>query len=261
MPMSSVHPWVAFALVSAISPSGCGEGGAPATPAPPPPSAEAHTPGIWRYGAQMQRTMGATPFEIVLEVSSGARGRAWVVAAVQRTAAARPAVTLEVWTFEQRQDDVEPVGEPQVLVRARPTDPRPDAHDQLRRDLAAPGVVVHRPLGVDAKDATTLVEQLAAHARTSVDPEADDAARVSALAELVRGLDDTLVFEHDRLAKVRDLLAAPGLQLDAPEEVSARRTRVPLRGPGARQVVEVWAKGDGRVIAELYEPDPDAQPG
>ena len=142
-------------LASAIALPGCRDDGSPSpTPSRPAPA----DAGPWRYSDELKAAEPDTPHRIVLEVSRGDRGRAWVVAATWREDAPR----LEVWTFEQRPDDVALAEAGRPVTRAQSRDDPPPAHDELRRNLATPGAVIERPLGRPAPDAAAFVTELRA---------------------------------------------------------------------------------------------------
>ena len=195
----------------------------------------------------MAKALPDTPFRIVVELSRGDQGLAWVVAATLTDGQPQ----LKVWTFEQHEKDVAPHGDPKPLTRLRPGDPAPDEHPSFRRNLAAPGAVVHRPVGLAATDAKALVSTLADQARIAADTTKTADDRVTAIAQIVQGLDDALVFERDELAEVVAFLADPTLQIAEATSQSERRASVAVTSGGSPRTAQVWAKGEGWTLVEL----------
>lgn len=221
-----------------------------ATPSPTPEPTVDGEP--WRYGEELGAATPGLDVVPVLELSAAGRGRAQVVAAVQRPGTPLPPVTVEIWTFEQRGEDLSPAGEPRVLV---PTvhdatddiEDDPTARDELRLARATPGTVLFRPLGLPVKSAADLLPRLAELARAARDPATPAAERANALATLLRGVDDDVLLDG-RLATLLDVLSKEPLKLSATESSSERRVR--LATTTAPVVTfDVWKEGDGWVLA------------
>ncbi len=238
--------WLACLWIGCLAGIGCDrEDTPPAASSPTEPSQPPASP--WRYADAMAKALPNTPFRIVVELSRGGQGLAWVVAATVDEGV--PQLTL--WTFEQQDEDVAPHGTPQPLTRARPGDPPRPAHDEFRRNLAAPGAVVRRPVGLPAADAKALATTLTEHARVANDTDQAAAQRVAATGQLVQGLDDALVFERDELAEIVGLLADPSLQIGEATSQSPRRATVPLTVGDSVRTAQVWAKGEGWTLVGL----------
>ena len=234
-------------LAVAVAAAACGErkqSAATAGAAAAEPSGQDR----WRYGKALAAASEGAVVSPVLELSMGDRGRAQVVAVAQRSGSPEPPVTVEIWTFEQRGEDLAPVGEPTVLHELRAGEHAPADRDErlaeLRRDRAAPGTVVERPLGLQADDPSALFGQLVALAATTVDPAAAERARVDAAAILLRGIDDSLAFSG-RLPALTVALASASPSAVGIAPLSDRRVRV----TSGTQTFEVWKAGSGWVLA------------
>lgn len=238
--------WLSPLTLGCLVATGCESKSSPA-PDKEPASASEQTASSWRYGEAMAEALPDTPFRIVVELSRGGQGLAWVVAATMSDGA--PA--LKVWTFEQQEKDVAPHGDPKPLTRARPGEPAPPMHGEFRRNLAAPGAVVRRPVGLPAKDARALVDELAGLARNATDASRSNDDRVAAFARLVQGVDDAVVFERDGLAQLVAVLADPKLATGEPTAQSERRASVPVTVGEAPRLAQVWAKGEGWTLVDL----------
>jgi hypothetical protein len=245
-----------------------GEGPVPATTpaskdAPTDPDAGS-TKTVWRFVPTLEQHLPAGAVgEPVLELSQPRQYQVVVLAAVLRAGAEH--VELERWTFVQNPDGqtlrLVEGGEP--LLRLRPGTRSPKLVD-LRRELAAPRGVVTRPLGL-ADDPRGLLGALATAFATLRDAKAEPRARVSAAATVVRGLDDTLVFERDAIWEVAEVLAevlASGPTEVEVEMLAERRARArlpdPALGSGGMATLELQRKSDGWAIAALERPKPPA---
>lgn len=231
---------------------GCAERKEPA-PAPVPEAAAA-TPAEddagWRYAKELATASEGVARSPVLELSMGDRGRALVLAAVQRPGSPLPAVTLEVWTFEQRGEDLAPVGDPRVAATlGLEREGAPDGKavlDELRRARAAPGTVVQRPSGLKVRSASEAFAAIVRDAKATVDPSATAQARVDAASSLLRGIDDGVAFAG-RLGQLVTTLAAIDPAAATVDPQSERRVRV----TAGEQTFEVWKTGSGWTLARF----------
>jgi hypothetical protein len=241
-----------------------GEGPVPTTApapahAPADPEASA-TKTAWRFVPTLEQHLPAGAVgEPVLELSQPRQYQVVVLAAVLRAGAEH--VELERWTFVQNPDGqtlrLVEGGEP--LLRLRPGTRSPKLVD-LRRELAAPRGVVTRPLGL-ADDPRGLLGALATAFATLRDAKAEPRARVSAAATVMRGLDDTIVFERDAIWEVAEVLASAPAEIEV-EVLAERRARARLPDPAVggdgMATLELQRKTDGWAIAALERPKPPA---
>src|SRR5690606_3331955 len=167
-----------------------------------------------------------------------------------------PHVELERWTFAQSPDGesllLQEGGEALVRLRSGPRHPK---LGELRRALAAPRVVLTRPLGLHATEPRSALDELSAAVATMRDPTAEPRTRVKAAATVVRGLDDTVVFERDAIAALADRLDPPPSAVQV-QSLSDRRARATLEHPAGHATLELQRKADGWAVAavELAEP-------
>lgn len=219
----------------------------------------------WRFVPTLEQHLPAGAVaEPVLELSQPRQRAVVIVAAVLRAKAEH--VALERWTFTQSPDgqSLQLVEGGEALLRLRPG-PRHPQLGELRRELAAPRVVLTRPLGLPATDARALLEQLVTAFATLHDAKADPRARVQAAATVVRGLDDGVVFERDAIWEVAALLAPAPAGIEV-EVLAERRARATLPHAGATATLELQRKSNGWAIAAVelpkaapprpHEPDP-----
>jgi hypothetical protein len=240
------------------STSGDGPGDAAATTARTPTEPDASGP--WRFVPTLEQHLPAGAVgEPVLELSQPRQRTVVIVAAVLRAGAEH--VELERWTFAQGPDgqSLERVDGGEPILRLRPGPKNPNLA-VLRRELAAPGVVLTRPMGLPVDPPLALIEQLTLASLTVRDPQAEPRARVRAAATLMRGLDDTVVFERDAIGELAMLLAPPphgrGPRPAEVERLGERRARVTLHEPaegalGGTTVLELQRKSDGWAISSL----------
>jgi hypothetical protein len=192
---------------------------APAEPAPEP----------WRYAPALAAAVpaghSAAP---VLELADGVRGRARIVVAV---ATGDAPVRLEIWDFSQNNERgvLARLGDPVVLLDLRDirdADARlaADAVADLRREIASPGNEVVRPLGLPGEP-TALPAELARLAAACTGT-GDAPTRTHALARLIRGLDDHLVWEQARLPELLRRLQTGPWTVGEATPLGARRMRL-----------------------------------
>lgn len=214
---------------------GCGVGEPPAAaalPAKADPAAAPteHAQSPWRY---LPTLRAAIPNDLtlqpILEVANPDQARLHIVAAVYRPGLT-PALRVEQFAFTQHNETgaLEPESDPVLVLRTERSQATPPAWEGLRRQVAAAQSQVTRPLGLPVADAAALLPALQSLAATARDPAATPRARVDALAELVRGLDDTLVFESNKLATTIDALATGTWAQGVPRAVSSRRHAIDL---------------------------------
>ena len=217
-------------------------GQAPASPAPEP----------WRYApalaASVPSGVRAAP---VLELADGLHGRARVVVAVAQGSAP---VRLELWDFSQNNERgvLERSGEPKLLLDAQnvaDADARLAAEPvaDLRREIASPGSETVRPLGLPGEPADLPAELSRLAAAT--DGDGDAAVRAQALAQLIRGLDDELLWT--RLPELLRRLRATPWTTGELTELSPRRVRISAREADRTLVLELDRKQDRWVLTAV----------
>lgn len=242
---------------------GCGSEPAPRQPDPSPAASEPAAPASpWRFVPSLEAHLPAGAVaQTVLELSQPRRRAVVIVAAVLRADAEH--VELERWTFTQSPDGESLVlvegGE--ALVRLRPGPRHPQLGD-VRRDMAAPRVVLTRPVGLPADGPAALLEQLSTAIGVLHDAKAEPRARVQAAATVVRGLDDAVVFERDAVWEVAELLDPAPAEL-AVEVLAERRARATVTLPHGTAMLELQRKSEGwaissvdRPAAAIVEPEP-----
>lgn len=183
-------------------------------------------PEPWRYGPALAGAVPAGQSAApVLELADGLRGRARIVVAV---AAGDAPVRLEVWDFSQNNERgvLARIGDPVVLLDLHDADARlaADAVAELRREIASPGNEAVRPLGLPGEP-TALPAELARLAAATTGP-GDAATRTHALAQLIRGLDDRLVWEEARLPELLRRLQTGAWTVGEATPIGARRMRL-----------------------------------
>lgn len=222
------------------------------------PAAEEASP--WRFVPTLAQHLptGAVG-EPVLELSQPRQRTVVILAAVLRAGAQH--VEIERWTFAQSPDgqSLQLLEGGEAMVRLRPGTRNPKLGD-LRRELAAPRVVLTRPLGLDTAEPRLLLDRLATAFTTLHDAKAEPQARVAAAAMVVRGLDDTVVLERDAAWEVAALLEplarAPADTSSAieVERLAERRARARLPHAGGTATLELQRKSDGWAISGLELP-------
>jgi hypothetical protein len=230
---------------------------APATPpvgertVPPADGAPTNGPS-WRYQVELNAAARGRACRPVLELSRADRGEAWVVAVIDAPAGATPAVSLELLHLRAPEHgaDLVPEGPLSPLVRARATDERTPALEALRRERAAPQAVLVRPLGWPLDDVAELPRRLSALAGVARSAGSDH-ERVDALVEVVRVLDDALVFDRDRLHEIVDTFAAGPWTVEGTTKASEHRASLQLAGPGGALEVSLLRKTGGWVVADV----------
>lgn len=250
-------------LVAAALLGGCGgpQGGPPGADAgggPGPSVAEPAEASPWRFVPTLVQHLPAGAVgEPVLELSQPRQRTVVILAAVLRAGAQH--VEIERWTFAQSPDglSLQLLEGGEAMVRLRPGARNPELGD-LRRALAAPRVVLTRPLGLDTPAPRVLLDQLATAFSTLHDAKAEPRARVAAAATVVRGLDDTVVLERDAIWQVAALLQPlAGAETSATIEVEVlaeRRARARLPHAGGTATLELQRKSDGWAISGLELP-------
>lgn len=187
--------------------------------------------------------------EPVLELSQPRQRSVVIVAAVLRAEAEH--VELERWTFTQSPDgeSLVLVEGGQALVRLRAGARHPQLGD-LRRDLAAPRVVLTRPVGLPVAEPAALLEQLSKDLAALDDATLEPRVRVQAAASVVRALDDGLVFERDAIWEVAELLDPAPPQLGV-ERLADRRARATVTLADGTATLELQRKSEGWAISTL----------
>ncbi|MBX7077946.1 MAG: hypothetical protein K1X88_02090 [Nannocystaceae bacterium] len=218
---------------------------APATPTGPFRYAETVTKAI-EPGARAA---------LLLELAVGSKGRLRAVVAVAKERPADPEepVTVELWTFDQRNEAgvLEPTGEHIPLLRTSTRVPSRPSVSEFHRELATPGAEIHRELGVPGEDPQAVLATLADAAARTRAAGSDAATRVTALAEVFRGLDDGMLFERDALGTALEALATGRWRASAVTSSSERRASVTTSGG---DTLELLRKGDGWVVSRAQPP-------
>jgi hypothetical protein len=212
----------------------------PSEPTPPDPSEDA----VWSYLPTLRQH---APADIsmfpVMEIEEPNQARVELVVAAGRA----HGPTLERWRFQAQPPDsmVAPVSDPVPVARIRSQDPGPAGRAELLSRMAAPGNTVRRVQGLTPK-AEQLLSRLVALAIAVRDPKGSPTSRARALAELLQGVDDRIVFRSSRLPALIDLLAtspAPG----ATVAEGTRRARTETAG----HRFSLTRKSDGWVVSDL----------
>jgi hypothetical protein len=239
----------------------------PAHTQPRQDPASAPEAAVWRYTPALVASLPpGVRAEPVLELADGLHGRARIVVAVAKDDV--PA-RLEVWDYSQNNERglLERVSQSPLLDLADADAPlNSEAVAALRRDVASPGNEIVRPLGLPGEAAALPAElaRLAAEATGT----ADAATRTTALARLIRGLDDHLVWETARLPELLRRLRAGAWQLGEARPLGARRVKISATEAGRAIELELartqdrWALTDVRdaqsSTAPAAEPSPTA---
>jgi hypothetical protein len=256
-----VTPFLLGASLVGASIGGCGrepEGAAK----PEQAASEAAAPQAalpWRFVPTLELHLPAGAVaEPVLELSQPRQYTVVILAAVLRPKAEH--VELERWTFTQNPDGqtLQLVEGGEALLRLRPGPRNPEVAD-LRRALAAPRVVLTRPLGLPAAEPRALVEQLTAAFATLHDTSAEPRARVQAAATVVRGLDDTVVFDHDAIWELAEQLHPAPASIEV-EVLSERRARATVAHGPRTATLELQHKSDGWAVAAVERSTATAAP-
>jgi hypothetical protein len=181
----------------------------------------------------------------LFEISEPAAYQVRIVLAIQRPG---DALAIELMTFDLRNERevLEPKGSPVAILRVRADQPKAAELAELRRRYAAPGVEVRRPQGLPGDDPRETVTALQRTAATVRDEAAAPRARVHALAELVRGLDDAIVLQRDALPETMDLLLTAGAPTGQ-EQQSERRAVVTT----ASHRIELARKREGWTVVAI----------
>lgn len=193
--------------------------------------------------------------ELLLELAVGSKGRLRAVVAVAREhpSTADEPVSVELWTFDQRNEAgvLEPTGERVPLLRTSTRVPSRPAVGEFHRELATPGAEIHRHLGAAGEGPEAVLATLTDAAVRARASGSDTATRAAAVAEVFRGLDDGLLFERDGLAAALEALAAGRWRASAVTSASERRASVTTTGG---DTLELLRKGDGWVVSRAQPP-------
>lgn len=224
--------------------------------APAEPGSEATR---WRFVPTLEQHLPAGAVGVpVLELSRPRQRTVTIVAAVLRAKAEH--VELERWTFTPSPDgqSLQLVTGGEAVMRLRPG-PRSAALSDLRREVAAPNVVLTRPVGLAAADARGSIAVLSTAFATLRDAKAEPRARVEAAATVTRGLDDTVIFDHDAIWEVAALLDPAPATIEM-EALSERRARATLAHAGGTARLELQRKSEGWAVVAIERPKPATPP-
>ncbi|MEZ4380408.1 MAG: hypothetical protein R3A79_03615 [Nannocystaceae bacterium] len=202
---------------------------------------------------------GAVAMSPLIEVRDVLKGQARGLYAIHRAGAPTP-LRVEHWRFSARPPaGFEPQGEGTPMLRLERDAPRAEALQDFRLFAATPGnTALRRDSGFTSVD--ELLAALAAAATTIRAPQADGEAQVTALGELVRGLDDALVLERDVLYRVADTFAGGPPEIVARDDLSDRRVRLTVAGPRGRRELEALRLPHGWVLRDFRLPAPAPAP-
>jgi hypothetical protein len=250
-------------LALLLAPAGCerssGTDTAPTPSSVPTASSEA-TDG-WFFRPTFEQNLPAGVVGVpLLEAAMPDHAQVRIIAASAR--ADDPVLGIDVWTYDQRnpKEVLELVGTPEPVLRLDPAHASSPALPLLRRQLAAPGTRVVRPMGLVLEEGSSLaagVNMLQQAATTVRSPGADPRARVEALATLVRGLDDALVLEIDAVGEIAHILATESAwEIEDEQMLSTRRRLLRVRGDAGEYVMTWIKKPDGWVLTELARAPP-----
>lgn len=253
-------PWLLFAVLVG---AGCQRSEAPAAAAEATPSAPAQpatAPIPWRTAELVAAHVGeGAAIAPVYEAVDDLRGEAMLVVAVARPGASSG--TIERWRLQSGGPKAiyAPVGEGEGILRLDRADaPASERLDALRRFAATPGTAVIRPRGL-ADSPEALLDALARALREAQDPSTPADARARAIATMLRGLDDPLVFERDAIPAVIPVFAAGPPTIAVSRPVGARRHH--LETAGAEPVaLELTRLADGWVVSEVGPIAPSTDP-
>jgi hypothetical protein len=241
--------------VSVLAPAACGrEESRPAKDAGPVAEEPAPGPVLrWRFLPTLQASLpsGVTAVPI-MEVGLPHRGKVRIVAAAFRPGRATQ-LRVEVLDFDQNneRDKLELEREPTPILRLDGAKPRSKELATLRRQMATPQSKVYRPLGLDVAGPAELVARLAAAATEARDETAGPRERAQALADLVRGLDDSIVLERDELHSVIDEFENGPWSIDEDTKQGARRHSVLVTAQGRSLRLEIVRASGGWALVSM----------
>jgi hypothetical protein len=185
----------------------------------------------------------------LVEVASSTSGRMRAIVAVIRPPApSADSLTVEIWTFDQRNEAgvLERTGEPTPALRLHSGDRKAPALVELRREAALGQL--HRLLGVAASDPAAAISAMTTAAATVRALDRPAADRLAALEVVVRGLDDGPLLEDDLLARALDDLIAGTWSPSATRMLSEHRAEI-TTSSGA--TLEMHKVGDGWAVAAI----------
>jgi hypothetical protein len=253
----------ATVLALLLAPTGCerssGTDTAPTPSSVPAASSKATDGWVFRPTFEQNLPPGVVGIPL-LEAAMPDHAQVRIVAATAR--ADDPVLGIDVWTYDQLnpKEVLELVGAPEPVLRLDPAHASSPALPLLRRQLAAPGTRVVRPMGLVLEDDSSLaagVSMLQQAATTVRAPSADPRARAEALATLVRGLDDALVLELDAVGEIAHILGTQSAwEIDDEQVLSARRRLVHAHADTGEYVMTWLKKPDGWVLTELAPAPP-----
>ncbi len=217
-------------------------------------AAPAKTDARWRFRPSLEQSLppGAVA-EPVLELSEPRQIRALVLAAVLRPNAEH--VEIERYSFEQNPDgeSLRLLQDGEAMLRLRPGGTRHPELAEIRRRLAAPRVVLTRPVGLDVAEPGDLIERVSTALATMQDTAKDPRARVEAAATAVRGIDDALLLEHDAMGELAALIV-PMPASTAVTRDSERRATLLVAADGRSMQLGAQRKSDGWVLVSMSPP-------
>jgi|GEM_PF-2105531 len=213
-------------------------------------------PQPWRFAPTFSANLPAEIHaQMLLEATRPEHARVVVLAAVLRPGQAA-ALSIEQWSFSQRnaRDVLEP-SEPSVpVLRVSPDDEKRQQLVTLRRELAAPGTTVVRPLGVQ-HEPKAMLTQLHADAMVVLDASASGEHRVGALARIFRATEDALILEQDAVPELVNALARGPWTLENEQVIGTRRKWISARDVhGELRSIELTRHHGGWAISTLPSP-------
>jgi hypothetical protein len=257
---ASVHvatrPYLVLVVAaSVLAPVACGrEESRPAKAAGPVAQEPALGPVLrWRFLPTLQASLpsGVTAVPI-MEVGLPHRGKVRIMAAAFRPGQKTP-LRVELLDFDQNneRDKLELEGEPTSILRLDGAGSRSKELLPLRRQMAAPRSKVYRPLGLDVAGPAELVARLTTAAKTTRDDTAGAQDRAQALADLVRGLDDSIVFERDELYLALETFGQGPWSIEQDAAESARRHAVVATARGRSLKLGIVRTSGGWTLASM----------
>jgi hypothetical protein len=217
----------------------------------------------WRFLPTLKASLPSDVTAVpIMEVGLPHRGKVRIVAAAFRPGQA-PSLRVELLDFDQNneRDRLELEGEPTTILRLEAGQARSKELLPLRRQMAAPQSKVYRPLGLDVAGPAELVAALAAAAATIRDETAEARARAQALADLVRGLDDSIVFERDELHAVLEELGKGPWTSAEDAAISPRRHSVIATAHGRSLKLEIVRASGGWALVSMEPTSATREPG
>jgi hypothetical protein len=248
------HGFIGLAISIAASSCGGGNADPPQPIEQAPANVEQTSPGL-RFVATVEKLAPAgTLLAVLAEVNVSHEGRMKAVVVTHR-GDRKPELQIDLWTFAQRkEDELEPLGNPQLVLGVAARAPETPELEALRRELSAPASMAARPQGLPLTTATDALERMQELAKIVRDDAADPRKRVDALAEFMRGLDDDIWLSQQRVPWMLDLFVeGPWIVIGQPDG-SAHRTRMRAKpGEGKPEFSLAFLLKSGGWVLQEFE--------